>query len=369
MFNKTRLRAASLIIIVLVILGVGGYILLNLGKAAKNLAESTQSAVLKSSQAKPVKKEATSSAAVAPTLTGPLPGNLIVADAGNNRIIILNPDKKIIWEYPTLTTPASERLYYPDDAFLSPDGKSIITNQEPNQVISIIDIATKKLTWSYGHPRVFGSGVGYLHTPDDAYILPDGTVSVADIKNCRILFISTLKTIVKQYGVTGVCRHNPPKTFASPNGDTPLPDGGMLVTEIGGSFVDRLDKDGNLIYSVKTPLNYPSDAQLTSDGNILVIDYHNPGRVIKISPEGKVLWDYGPKSGIGKLKNPSLAIELPNGNIALNDDDNHRVIIIDPKTNAIVWSYGTNGVAGINNGLLHDPDGIDFIPTGKVTIP
>ena len=36
---------------------------------------------------------------------------------------------------------------------------------------------------------------------------------------------------------------------------------------------------------------------------------------------------------------PSLAIMLPNGNIAINDDYNHRVVIVDPKKR-IVWQYG-----------------------------
>lgn len=292
-------------------------------------------------------------------------GTLLIADRGNNRIIEVNAKKEIVWEYPASTTPQNQKLNGDDDAFLTADKKHIITNEENNQTVKIIDYSTKKIVWEYGHAKKLGSADGFLHTPDDAYQLADGTVTIADIRNCRILFINPDKTIQKQYGKTGICKHNPPATFASPNGDTPLSDGGILISEIGGSYVTRLDKNGKVVFSLRVPLFYPSDAQLTSDGNILVADYHTPGKVIKIAPDGKLLWSYSPTSGPGMLSNPSLALQLPNGNIAVTDDDNQRVVIIDPKTNSIVWQYGHLGKAGIQPGYLSDPDGLDFIPAGR----
>ena len=77
---------------------------------------------------------------------------------------------------------------------------------------------------------------------------------------------------------------------------------------------------------------------------------------------GKVLWKYGPTSGDGALEFPSLALMLPNGLIAVNDDARHRVVLIDPKTDRIVWQYGHTGVAGSSLGYLHKPDGMDFLP-------
>jgi hypothetical protein len=49
-------------------------------------------------------------------------------------------------------------------------------------VITVIDIATGKIVWRYGHPGVSGSAPGYLWNPHDAMILRDGTVISADIK-------------------------------------------------------------------------------------------------------------------------------------------------------------------------------------------
>ena len=53
---------------------------------------------------------------------------------------------------------------------------------------------------------------------------------------------------------------------------------------------------------------------------------------------------------------------LPNGDILLNDDYNHRVIVIDPSTNHIVWQYGHDSVGGRPPGYLDNPDGLDPLP-------
>ena len=59
---------------------------------------------------------------------------------------------------------------------------------------------------------------------------------------------------------------------------------------------------------------------------------------------------------------PSLALPLPNGDVLANDDKNHRVIVIDPRTNRIVWQYGHTGVPGAGAGFLSNPDGVDLAP-------
>ena len=145
------------------------------------------------------------------------------------------------------------------------------------------------MVWSYGRPGVAGSAAAELSNPDDAYVLPNGDVRVADIQNCRIVEVSPSRRIVDQVGRAGACAHDPPRNLLPPNGDTPLADGGMLVTEIGG-YVDRIDRHGRLMYSVRTPTSYPSDAQLLPNGDILVAGFDTPGRIDELTPSGKVVW-------------------------------------------------------------------------------
>jgi outer membrane protein assembly factor BamB len=303
---------------------------------------------------------------VSSALSVRFPGGLLIADRGNGRLLVVDAGHRILWRFPTAGSLPPGQLFNADDAFLSPDGKTIVANDETHGVIDRIDIATRKVIWQYGHYGQMGSGIGSLHNPDDAYPLANGDVVVADIVNCRILEIAPSKAVVRTWGQTGVCRDRAPFTYGAPNGDTPLPDGGMLITEIRGSRVVRLSATGAVIFDIHVPTRYPSDAQLDVNGNVIVADYSNPGQVVGVSPTGTVLWRYGPRSGSGRLDHPSLATPLADGTVAINDDFRHRIVVIDPKTMRIVWQYGKTDVPGRGPGLLSIPDGHQPIPAGTV---
>ena len=84
--------------------------------------------------------------------------------------------------------------------------------------------------------------------------------------------------------------------------------------------------------------------------------------------QGSIRWRYEPKGSDPPLDHPSLATPLPNGDVLLNDDGNDRVIVIDPRTNRIVWQYGHSGVPGRAPGYLNDPDGLDLAPPHSLLI-
>ncbi len=294
----------------------------------------------------------------------PLPGYLMIADRDNNRIVIVNSSKQIVWRFPTPGALApGQRFAGPDDAFISPDGRNITTNEEFSDTVAILSLARHpRIVWQYGHQNIPGSGPGFLAHPDDAYLLPGGQqLIVADIINCRVLWLNHAHRIVHAIGSAGDCAHHPPHALLQPNGDTPLPDGGVLVTEIGG-WVDRFSAAGKLDFSIKTPTDYPSDAQLLANGDVLVAGFNQPGRIDIVKPSGQIVWTYGPGTGPGELDKPSLAVQLPNGMIAATDDWNHRVVIIDPARRRIVWQYGHDHVPGNTPGFLSKPDGLNLVP-------
>lgn len=291
---------------------------------------------------------------------------LLIADRGNGRLLIVNAAHKILWRFPAKGSLPPGQQFRADDAFIAPDGRTIVANDEFHQVIDRIDIVSRKIIWQYGNYNQLGSSNGGLHTPDDAYPLANGDVTVADIRNCRVLEINAAKQIVQRWGHTLSCGHNPPQTYDNPNGDTPMPDGGVLITEIGGSRVVRLDAQGTVMFDIHVPVAYPSDAQLDPSGNVIVVDYSTPGALLRVSPSGKVLWRYKPLDANAGLDHPSLAIVLSDGTIAVNDDFHHRVVIIDPTTNRIVWQYGRTAVPGRAAGYLNTPDGMDLIPSGTL---
>ncbi|MFZ5852988.1 MAG: PQQ-binding-like beta-propeller repeat protein [Chloroflexota bacterium] len=307
----------------------------------------------------------TAPSAPAAAATSPFPGGLLIADRGNGRILALDPTGKVIWRFPVAGSLPPGQRFSADDAFISADGKSIVANDEFHQVIDRIDIASRKLVWQYGHYGVAGSGKGSLHTPDDAYPLANGDIVVADIRNCRILEIAPDKSIVRQWGRTRVCTDRAPTTFGNPNGDTPLPDGGLLITEITGSRVVRLSADGKVVFDIHVPVAYPSDAQLDANGNVVVADFSTYGQVVAVNPTtGKLVWRYAPRTGPGRLDHPSLATPLPGGLVSINDDFRHRMIVIDPTTGRIVWQYGHADRPGRAAGYLNTPDGHQPLPVG-----
>jgi hypothetical protein len=309
-----------------------------------------------------VRSPAATALGLPPVPRGPVPGYALVADRNNNRLLIVSPTGKIVWRFPHPgDIRRGQSFRDPDDAFFAPGYRRLVTNEEFNDALAQIDLRTRRIVWSYGRAGVAGSAPGELSNPDDAYRLPDGLVQVADIRNCRILRITERRKIAGSLGSPARCVHDPPRSFESPNGATPLPDGGTLVTEIGG-WVDRLDARGRLLYSVRTPTTYPSDAQLLPGGDILVAGFDSPGRIDEITPRGRILWTYGPRSGYGALDRPSLAVRWPNGMIAATDDWHHRLVVIDPRAKRIVWQYGHLGIASAAAGYLSKPDGLDLLP-------
>ena len=300
-----------------------------------------------------------------------LPGPVLIADHLNNRLLIVDPNGTVTWEFPRPGDLLSGQSFLvPDDAFFTPDGRYVLATQEDDFTISLIDVSTHRIVWRYGTPGVPGSGPNQLDNPDDALMMPDGDVITADIKNCRILVLrAPYHDPLRVYGMTTqACDHDPPQHWGSPNGAFPMANGQYLITEINGSWVDGLSLSGQVNFSAHPPgVAYPSDTNEVRPGLFLTADYSNPGQIEEFTPSGSLVWRFTGSGGV-PLNQPSLAIPLPNGDVLANDDFNHRVIVVDPRTSQIVWQYGHTGVNGTEPGYLYDPDGVDLAPPRSLTI-
>ncbi|MFI4980881.1 MAG: PQQ-binding-like beta-propeller repeat protein [Nevskiales bacterium] len=311
-----------------------------------------------------------SRSAPAPSWGKPLPYPVVIADRRNNRLIEVAPDKRIIWQF---GSPNLKIYHDNDDVYFSPDGHLLAISEEDNQDIHLIDYDRRELIWSYGVPDVAGSDPGYMNYPDDTHVMADGTILVADIRNCRVLFIDRDSAKIKtQWGGPSRkdgnwskdpnCRHDPPQHLGLPNGVVELDGGDVLLTEITGAWITRLTRAGQVVWSMQAGgLQYPAAAMPARGEQVIVADFAKPGRVNVFDPKlRKVTWDYHPESGEGMLDHPSLAMELPNGDVILNDDHRHRVIVIDRQTKQIIWQYGITDHKGSGPGELNNPDGIDI---------
>lgn len=296
-----------------------------------------------------------------PSWGKPLPYPIVIADRRNNRLIEVTPDKRIVWEFPS---PDLKVYRGNEDVNFSHDGRQLAVSEEDNYDVHIIDYETRTLSWTFGMPDTRGRGK-LLNYPDDAHLLEDGQFLTADIRNCRVLIVDPKESrVTTQWGQPGRCRHDPPRKLAYPNGATPMDNGDILVSEIGGSTVSRLTRAGRLVWSRRAPdVRYPSDAFPTVDGKqVIVADFSKPGRVVIFDPAtGRKTWEYFVKDGDGALDHPSLARELPDtGDIIVADDLQDRVVVIDRNTKAIIWQYGVKGVKDYKPGYLNYPDGFDL---------
>ena len=141
-----------------------------------------------------------------------MPGYLLIADRNANKLLIVSPSKRIVWEFPRPgDLRPGQSFYDPDDAFFTPGYRRIVTNEEFNDQVAQIDLRTHRLVWSYGHAGVAGSAGGELSNPDDAYVWRNHTITVADIKNCRVLRLSPDQSDRRaRLGGSG-CAHDPPR--------------------------------------------------------------------------------------------------------------------------------------------------------------
>jgi hypothetical protein len=301
-----------------------------------------------------------------------LPGPVLIADRANNRLLIVNPKGEVVWQFPRPGDLLPGQTFRsPDDAFFTSSGTQIVATQEDDFAISLLDIAKRRIVYRYGTPGMPGSGPNKLWNPDDAMQLPGGWILTADIKNCRLLLIKPGQhRPYRIYGTTTQgCEHYPPARWGSPNGAFPMRNGHFLVTEINGDWVDEMTLGGEVLGSWHPPgFSYPSDSNEVKPGLYLSVDYNDPGSVETFDRQGRLVWRYQPRAGDPQLNHPSLAEPLPNGDILLNDDDNDRVIVIDPHTNKIVWQYGHTSQPGSAPGYLNDPDGVDLAPPHSLLI-
>jgi DNA-binding beta-propeller fold protein YncE len=293
-----------------------------------------------------------------------LPGPVLIADRDNNRLLEVSPDGRVLWRFPAPGDLARAQTFLlPDDAFFSPDGRKIVVTQEDDFAISVVDLASDRIVYRYGHPGVPGAEPGYVHNPDDAMLMPSGDLLSADIKNCRVLVIGPpAHRPSRQLGETGVCEHQLGVSYGSPNGAFPMADGDTAITEINGDWLDVIAPDGTPVSATHPPgFTYPSDTNQMRPGLFLSVDYTDPGAIETFTSNGELRWRYEP-TGAAALDQPSLALPLPNGDILANDDKNDRVIVVDPHTDKIVWQYGHTHVPGSGEGFLSNPDGVDLAP-------
>ena len=204
-----------------------------------------------------------------------------------------------------------------------------------------------QIVWQYGTFGVTGSDANQLNTPTQATYLAYGNILITDQANQRVIEVDKDKNIVWQYGTTGVSGTDV-NQLNSPNSAELLANGNILIADEANDRAIEVDRDLNIVqtFSAGGTVSGMAFASRLPNGNTLLTDAGN-SRIVEVDSTDTPVWAYFTNTdpGSNPAPSPTRAIRLRNGNTIISDQNNQRVIIVDPSMN-IVASYGNLNVSG-----------------------
>src|ERR1700730_7051366 len=297
------------------------------------------------------------------------PGNILIADQFNNRVIEINRDHQIVWSFgngsnvagPHSIVGVNDAERVGDLTLLAGTGapperaptRPACKNPPgcPDNRVILVD-ENGQIVWQYGQAGVTGSGENQLNTPVFAAALSDHRVLITDQGNSRVIEVNRAGKILWQYGTTEVPGSGT-NQLNNPNSAELLPNGRILIADENNSRVLEVNRN----YEIKWQYGDPNNTSIIKgaafasrlpNANTLITDTGN-SRVLEVTPGKKVVWSYvtntRPKSLLEPL--PTRAVRLENGDTLISDQFNEQVIEVNHATRAkIAFSQGMIGVAG-----------------------
>jgi hypothetical protein len=305
------------------------------------------------------------------------PGNVVIADQYNNRVIEVDSQGHIVWTFGDgKAKPGPTSIVAPNDSERLRDGRTLIAGTgtgvgagDPacdaldagtcidNRVIIVA--ADGGIAWQYGDDAG-------LNTPVCSVMLPNGNVLITDQGNARIIEVTPQKTIAWQYGPILA---DGGTLLSNPNSAERLDGGHTLIADENNNRVIEVDDAGAIVWQYgQTPdagaLSGVAFASRLPNGNTLITDANN-NRIVEVTAQGNVAWVYytasrstsstaAPVDGGNPAPIPTRAVRLASGNTLISDQFNHQVIEVD-ATGHVVFSYGQLNVAGNGAGQLSGP--------------
>lgn len=292
------------------------------------------------------------------------PGNVLISDQFNNRVVEVARDGHIVWTFgsgnPTLCNPGLGTIIGLNDAERLSGGLTLTVGTgipsgsasypkgcADNRVI-VVD-QQGKIVWQYGQAGVTGSGPNELNTPVFAIQLPNRNIMVVDQANNRVIEIDrNSKQIVWSYG---------PKSGSgalnNPNSAELLPNDHILIGDENNNRVIEITRSGTIVWEYKQGLSAAAFASRLPNGDTLITDSAH-SRILEVTPNKQVVFEYftNTDTGSNSAPLPTNAVQLANGSIGIADQFNNRVLIINPKVD---FQYGTINVTGNGPNQLNGP--------------
>ena len=295
------------------------------------------------------------------------PGNILIADQFNNRVIEINPAGNILWSFGLGPTDFSTKSIIgcndaqrvgPLTLMAGTGTPAGVIPQAPNGAVDnrvILVDPRGRIVWQYGQFGMTGSGFNLLSTPVQCTWLPNTHVLITDQGNNRIIEVNLRKQIVWQYPGSNM---NPADQLNSPNSAELLENGNILITDENNNRAIEVTRDDRIhrTFTAGGTANIVAFASRLGNGDTLLTDAGN-SRVVEVDSNDNVVWQYltdtDPLSVPAPL--PTRAIRLYNGDTLISDQFNNRVIRVN-IAKQIVASYGLPLAGGdpIGNNVGYD---------------
>ena len=303
------------------------------------------------------------------------PGNLLMADQFNNRVIETDPAGNIVWSFGLGPNDFSAKSIIgvndaqrvgPFTLMAGTGTPAGVIPQAPdgvadNRVILVNPFG--HIVWQYGQFGVTGSGPNQLSTPVQCTWLPNAHVLISDQGNNRIIEVNLRKQIVWQFPGSDT---NASDQLSSPNSAELLENGHILISDEGNARALEVTRDDQVVkvFTAGGTVGAVAFASRLDNGDTLLTDAGNSAAV-EVDANDNIVWQYFTDTDPLSVPAPAptRAVRLKNGDTLISDQFNNRVIRVSPA-GVIVADYGlpltgmtlpgTGGVIGSNVGYdLH----------------
>jgi hypothetical protein len=279
------------------------------------------------------------------------PGNILIADQFNNRVIEITPAGHIVWSFGLGPNDFSDKsvIGVNDVQRIGPYTLMAGTGTPPGVIPESPDgVADNRvfmvnergrIVWQYGKFGQTGSGPDLLSTPVQCTFLPNNHILITDQGNNRIIEVTLARKIVWQYPGSNT---NASDQLNSPNSAELLENGHVLISDENNSRAIEVTRDDIIVrtFTAGGTVNTLAFASRLDNGHTLLTDAGN-SRIVEVDANDRVVWQYltnlDPLSIPSPL--PTRAVRLRNGDTLISDQFNNRVIRVN-RAGMILASYG-----------------------------
>jgi hypothetical protein len=295
------------------------------------------------------------------------PGNILISDQFNNRVIEINPAGNILWSFglgPNNFSPKSiigvndAQRVGPLTLMAGTGTPAGVIPQAPNGVadnrVVLVD-PFGKVVWQYGQFGKTGLGPNLLNTPVQCTWLPNFHVLITDQGNGRIIEVTLAKKIVWQYPGSNT---NASDQLNSPNSAELLENGNILIADENNNRAIVVNRADEIIHvlSAGGTVGAVAFASRLDNGHTLLTDAGN-SRAVEVDASDHVVWQFVTNTDTNSVPAPlpTRAVRLRNGDTLISDQFNNRVIRVN-SAGKLVASYGLPlaGGGAIGNNVGYD---------------